>query len=390
MDSPWHNLVTWYELNQRALPWRETSDPYRILISETMLQQTRVDTVIPYYNTFLQLYPTVNHLAVAPVDDVLKTWQGLGYYSRATNLMKAAMEIVERYDGQVPCQVEELQSLPGIGAYTAGAVMSIAFNQPEPAVDGNVLRVITRYAGIHEPIDKPVVKQAVSAIVKEWLLHSDPRTMTQALMELGALVCTPKKPDCRHCPIIAGCIANRDGLTDVLPVRPAKKTRKVVQVVSLWLEHEGYVLVQKRPDEGLLAGLWQLPAVESNPEERVSPQHVLSTLKSATKSATVQESSVPYHELMDTPLTRETVEREEAYMLLASERHLFTHLEWQLFVYRPVGRDEPWATLNQFGIIQVEEPYRWVQRDQLHRLAWPRVYEKVLTTMSREVLLDLV
>ncbi|GEL78160.1 A/G-specific adenine glycosylase [Tenuibacillus multivorans] len=257
-----HDLLTWYQGNKRLLPWRENQDPYRIWVSEIMLQQTQVDTVIPYFNQFMERYPTIKELAEADEQNVLKSWEGLGYYSRARNLHTAVKEVVEKYDAQVPSDKKELKQLKGIGPYTLGAVLSIAFNHPEPAVDGNVMRVLSRILHIDEDIAKPKTKKLFEEVVKEIISYEDPSSFNQGLMELGALVCHPKNPECETCPVQQHCLAYEHGDQKDLPVKTKQKKQKVSSYYGLVLKNdEGKFFIQKRPDEGLLANMWEFPIV---------------------------------------------------------------------------------------------------------------------------------
>ncbi len=392
-----NTLVAWYKQYRRALPWRKTKDPYRILVSETMLQQTRVETVIPYYRAFLERFPSVFALAKANEADVLKMWQGLGYYSRARNLQRLAQEVVDRHEGRIPNDESRLCELPGVGEYTCGAVMSIAFDAPVPAVDGNVLRVMTRYLGIHLPIDKSSVRRQVRDVVAAWLQHVSPALLTQALMELGALVCVPRNPKCTDCPLREGCVAKRDSLTDVLPVKPKKKPRKLVDVFALWLETEQGVLVKQRPNEGLLAGLWQLPAAERDTGEYEDSSAEIGrildilmkelTYGSGTFEA-VAEQAASYgashsdpigaqNELWDADATPQLGE-----VMIGEERHIFSHIEWRVRVYRPISMNKACRIALASCIMGDTGPYRWVPRDELGKLAWPRVYEKLLSSLT--------
>ncbi len=392
-----NTLVAWYKQYRRALPWRKTKDPYRILVSETMLQQTRVETVIPYYRAFLERFPSVFALAKANEADVLKMWQGLGYYSRARNLQRLAQEVVDRHEGRIPNDESRLCELPGVGEYTCGAVMSIAFDAPVPAVDGNVLRVMTRYLGIHLPIDKSSVRLQVRDVVAAWLQHASPALLTQALMELGALVCVPRNPKCTDCPLREGCVAKRDSLTDVLPVKPKKKPRKLVDVFALWLETEQGVLVKQRPNEGLLAGLWQLPAAERDTGEYEDSSAEIGrildilmkelTYGSGTFEA-VAEQAASYgashsdpigaqNELWDADATPQLGE-----VMIGEERHIFSHIEWRVRVYRPISMNKACRIALASCIMGDTGPYRWVPRDELGKLAWPRVYEKLLSSLT--------
>ena len=253
-------LLLWYRENARKLPWRETKDPYRIWLSEVMLQQTRVAAVLDYYRRFLEALPTVQDLAAVPDDVLMKLWQGLGYYSRARNLKKAAQVVAEQYGGQFPPSYEELKKLPGVGEYTAGAVASIAFGLPTPAVDGNVLRVLSRVTGDESDITLPATKREAAAVLRDIMPTAAPGEFNQAMMELGATVCLPNgAPLCDRCPARDFCEARRLDCTDKLPVKPPKKARRVEDRVVYLLFHRGKVALRRRSAKGLLAGLWEYP-----------------------------------------------------------------------------------------------------------------------------------
>jgi A/G-specific adenine glycosylase len=254
------SLLAWYGQHRRILPWREHPDPYRIWISEIMLQQTQVDTVIPYYDRFLQRFPTVEALAAAALDEVLKAWENLGYYARARHLHRAARIIVEKYGGIIPDTWEAIIDLPGIGHYTAGAILSIAFGQPLPAVDGNVRRVLSRIYGIGEPINAPATQKALHTLAVSILPKKSPGLFNQALMDLGAMICTPRSPACADCPLIKFCTAWKDGLQDHLPVSERKPATPHERVTAAFMfNRQGKMLVVQRPAQGLLASLWKLP-----------------------------------------------------------------------------------------------------------------------------------
>lgn len=252
-------LLRWYRKNRRDLPWRKTQDPYRILLSEVMLQQTQVKTVIPYYNRFLKNYPTFQTLARAPLDKVLKLWEGLGYYSRARNLHNLAKALVDQKLKTLPNTFESLIELPGIGRYTAGAVLSIAFAKDFPLVDGNVQRVFARYFGIRQDIRTPASQKKLWEIAETLLVKGQAGDYNQALMELGALICVPKNPLCPVCPVRAHCKARQLGLQNQLPVKAAKAKVPHVQIGAGVIWKEGQILISQRPLEGLLGGLWEFP-----------------------------------------------------------------------------------------------------------------------------------
>ncbi len=265
-------LLIWYDRSKRDLPWRRHRDPYFIWVSEIMLQQTRVDTVIPYFHRFIERFPTIRELAEAPQEDVVKMWEGLGYYSRARNLQAAAQQIVELHDGQMPSEREHVFALKGVGPYTAGAILSIAFNRPEPAVDGNVMRVLSRYFLIEDDIAKPKTRIGMEKIIPGLIPEGRASDFNQALMELGALICTPKSPHCLICPVMEHCRGRIEGMERDLPVKTKAKKPRPEQRLAVLLEgageREGRVLVRRRPRTGLLAGMWELPhiAADSAPE----------------------------------------------------------------------------------------------------------------------------
>ena len=252
-------LLPWYSANRRDLPWRKDRDCYAIWISEVMLQQTRVEAVKGYYVRFLEKLPTVSALANCDDDTLHKLWEGLGYYSRVRNLKKAAQVIVNEYNGQFPSAYEDVLSLPGIGAYTAGAICSIAYNMPTPAVDGNVLRVVSRLTADATPIHLPAYKKAVQGALEQ-VYPKNAGDFTQALMELGATICGPnRKPNCGACPCKAFCKAYQQGIAQQLPVKRPKKEKKVEEKTVFVLSCDGHYALEKRPDNGLLASLWQFP-----------------------------------------------------------------------------------------------------------------------------------
>ncbi len=258
-------LLFWYESHARALPWREEPYPYRVWISEIMLQQTRVEAVKPYFHRFMEALPDVKALAQVEDQRLMKLWEGLGYYNRARNLKKAAQVMMEEYRGQLPDSYEELLTLPGIGSYTAGAIASIAFNIPVPAVDGNVLRVVSRVLASEEDVLKQAVKQKIEGYVKEAMPKDKASAFNQGLIEIGAMVCVPNgQPKCGECPFASLCLGRRRGLLDTIPVKTPKKPRKVEERTVLLVRTGDGIAIEKRPDRGLLASLYQFPNVEGN------------------------------------------------------------------------------------------------------------------------------
>ena len=253
-------LLVWYRENARSLPWRGTPEPYRVWVSEIMLQQTRVAAVLDYYRRFLETAPSPAALAALPEEQLMKLWQGLGYYSRARNLQRAARQIMERHGGVFPNTYDDIRALAGVGDYTAGAVSSIAFGLPVPAVDGNVLRVTARLTGDPGDITTPAMKKKVTAALAEVIPTDSPGDFNQAMMELGATVCLPNgAPLCERCPAAGFCRAFQEGWTAQLPVKAAKKARRVEERTVYLLFFEDQVALRRRPGQGLLAGLWEYP-----------------------------------------------------------------------------------------------------------------------------------
>ncbi len=270
-------LLPWYRAHRRDLPWRQTRDPYAIWVSEVMLQQTQVETVRPYYARWLARFPDIAALAAASESEVLLLWQGLGYYSRARRLLAGAQAVAEKHGGALPESVDELLRLPGIGPYSAGAIASIAFNQEVPLVDGNVVRVITRLFGLHGDPSRAPLKSRIWELAAQLIVKGHARDFNQALMELGATVCTPQKPLCLTCPVRGSCEAARRGLTQILPELPKRQPPTQVAMLAAFIVKRGRYLVYKVPDSApRWAGMWQFPNIELEPAE--SPRHALSRL----------------------------------------------------------------------------------------------------------------
>lgn len=258
-------LCAWFEAGHRDLPWRRTRDPWSIWVSEVMLQQTRAASVVPYYHRFLERFPTPAALSAAPIDALLALWAGLGYYARARNLHRAAGEVVARHGGRVPDDPEAFGALTGVGPYTAGAVLSIAFGRPSPVLDGNVERVLTRWAREGGDPKRPPLRDALWARARSLADGPLPGTLNQALMELGATVCTPRAPSCLLCPVSEGCAARAAGDPESYPRKATRPERPVERFVAALVEVPGGVWLVRRPESGLLAGLWELPMVEAGP-----------------------------------------------------------------------------------------------------------------------------
>ncbi len=252
-------LLTWYRSQKRILPWRDSPDPYAVWVSEIMLQQTQVNTVIPYFEKWMRLFPTVNALARADERDVLNVWEGLGYYSRARNLHKASKIILEKFNGELPRNMDELRSLPGIGRYTVGAIASMAFGMDEPTLDGNIRRVYARLFDVDEFADSAAGEKILWQLAAQNLPHGEAGDYNQALMDLGATICLPKNPRCEICPLKALCLARKNETQNLRPrMKPKKKTPHFVHGAAVIVER-GRVLLHQRAADGLLGGLWEFP-----------------------------------------------------------------------------------------------------------------------------------
>lgn len=335
-------LLRWYDGHKRALPWRGTGDPYKVLVSEIMLQQTRVAAVIPYYRRWMEELPAVDALASVDERRLMKLWQGLGYYSRARNLQKAARMIIEQFGGRFPEEYEELLKLPGVGEYTAGAVASIAFGQAVPAVDGNVLRVAARLSGDDGDILAPGVRRRFRERIGAVIPPDRPGAFNQAMMDLGAMICLPGgTPACGRCPLAGQCEAERLGLQDALPVRKKKAARRVEDLTVFLLLRDGRAAVRRRADRGLLAGLWEFPHVTGTLDEKAAGK----ALESWGLTAVEWRKKL-------------------------AARHIFTHVEWNMtgYLLKTAGDGRGLA---------------WVDRAALEALAIPSAFTKFLIEALR-------
>lgn len=266
-------IIYWYQSNHRKLPWRETKNPYYIWISEIILQQTRVDQGLRYYLKFVHHYPEIQDLAQASEDQILKDWQGLGYYSRARNMHEAAKAIVRDYKGHFPDKYHEIRSLKGIGDYTAAAIASIAYNLPYPVLDGNVYRVISRYFGIEIPIDSIDGKKAIMEALNAVFDSKNPGEFNQAIMEFGAMYCKPSNPDCEHCIFLADCEARKKNLVKSIPVKTKKTKIKNRYFYYMVIFNENYTYLVKRNENDIWKGLYQFPLIES--DKKINPENIL-------------------------------------------------------------------------------------------------------------------
>ena len=324
------SVLAWYDEGHRSLPWRLTRDPYKIWVSEIMLQQTRAETVVSYYDRFLSRFPTVQALAEAPQEELLKMWEGLGYYSRARSLQKAAQMIGAEFGGQLPADLEKLRSLPGVGDYTAGAIASIAFGIPAAAVDGNVERVICRYYAIEDTVGTPAVRRMITEKTQALVPADRPGAFANAMMEMGATMCTPKNPKCLLCPVRESCAGFAKGIAEQLPQKAKKKKQRVEERAVLLVLCEGRVLIVRR-EEKLLGGLYVFPDVLDGKE----PAELCRQMD-ALGLCTAYDG------------------------LLGHAKHVFTHIIWEMDIHLLVAQscaDIPGG--------------RWVTREELEALPLP-------------------
>ncbi len=313
-------IIQWYRQNRRPLPWRQDASPYHVWISEIMLQQTRIEAVIPYYHRFIEAYPTVWELSRSDEDVLMKCWEGLGYYSRARNLQKCARILTEQYNGVLPSTPEELKKLPGIGDYTAGAIASIAYGRPAPAVDGNVMRLYARLLADEGDVTLPAVKKRITEdLASLYPSGEEAGLLTQGLMEMGERICIPASPRCDGCPLYDLCLGRRKGIAASLPNRSKKKPRRIEKRLTYLLMRDGKYAIRRRPAKGLLAGMW---------------------------------------EFLSSPAEENTPRPDEAFYL-GEAKHIFTHVEWHMSVYRvpledgtALPSDVVWATREE-----IEEIY---------------------------------
>lgn len=323
-------LISWYRKNRRILPWREKPEPYRVWISEIMLQQTRVEAVKPYFERFIGRLPDVRELAEAEEKVLLKFWEGLGYYNRARNLQKAARMMVEQYGGKLPASYEELLKLPGIGSYTAGAIASIAYGIKEPAVDGNVLRVLSRILANREDIGKLAVKKKMEQLIRSVMGEEEqPGEYNQAWIELGALICIPAgAPLCSVCPCESVCLAKKQDLLDEIPVKAKKKKRKIEEKTIFLIEYQDSIAIRKRTEEGLLASLYEFPNLPGHLEEDKIKE-----------------------ELGLLPQDLISIKR------LPDSTHIFSHIEWHMIGYHLKVRKEYAKRYKMIKRIEILEKY---------------------------------
>ena len=341
-------LLAWFDAGHRDLPWRRTTDPYRILVAEYLLQRTRVASGLPYYRRFLQAFPDVAALANASEEDVLRAWEGLGYYRRARNLHAAAKAVVREHRGRIPSDAASLAALPGIGPYTAGAVASIAFGEPVPAVDGNVTRVLSRVFHIDEDVTAASGRARVLGLARTLVPSDRPGDFNQALMELGATVCVPRRPTCPACPLAGVCLARASGLQSSLPRAHATRRPTVSAVAFAYVRSRGRVLLVHRPDGALLGGLWALPGGEIPPA---------CDGPAALRRIVAEQTGVRVD-------VREDVAR---------VAHVFSHRRWSGAVYRCTPR----------GGTGLPASARWVAPEEVQRLPLVPDHRQLLADLNR-------
>jgi A/G-specific adenine glycosylase len=344
-------LLAWWDTYKADLPWRRTRDPYAIWIAEVMLQQTQIATVIPYYERWLERFPTVESLAAAPLGEVLQYWEGLGYYSRARNLHAAAHTLVTKHHGQLPHGHEDLLELSGIGAYTAGAIASIAFNLPIPIVDGNIIRVLTRLYDLADDVTTGATKKKLWQLATGLVSQERPGDYNQALMELGQKVCVPMRPQCHLCPICDHCQARQNGTQLERPVRPPRRQIPHYDVVAgvIWRE-DGRFLIAQRPLDGLLGGLWEFPGGKQEPEE---------TLPSALVREIQEELGITIRVGM--PIT--------------TIQHAYTHFRITLYAFHA---HYVMGEIQHLGVAD----HAWVTLDDLNHYAFAVTDRKIIATLS--------
>ena len=346
-------LVRWYHDHHRSLPWRDTKDPYRIWVSEVMLQQTQVKTAVPYYQRFLSVFPNLERLAEAELETVLKIWEGLGYYARARNLHRAAQLVAGQLGGRIPDTWEKFRQLPGVGDYIASAVLSIAFNQPYAAVDGNVKRVLARLLRVDEPVNQSRGLSMVKAAADTLLDRRNPSVFNQAMMDLGAIVCLPKRPNCDDCPLRGHCGAFHEGNIHEYPRRTRRKPSPTHRIAVAVIYREERILITRRPSDGLLGGLWEFPGGKIERGEDPA-------------SACLREikEEVNLHVAIDSHLTQ--------------VKHAYTHFKVIIEVYRC-------RYLSGKVKLRGPEDYRWVTLDELPRFPFPKANLKFIHLLQEDV-----
>ncbi|WP_430616489.1 A/G-specific adenine glycosylase [Enterococcus sp. DIV0176] len=368
-------FVEWYEREKRNLPWRYNHDPYRIWISEIMLQQTRVDTVIDYFYRFMEWFPTIEELANAPEEKLLKAWEGLGYYSRARNIQAAAKQIMSEFGGEMPQTVAEISSLKGIGPYTTGAIASIAFDLPEPAIDGNVMRVVSRLFCIEEDIAKASSRKVFDEAVRSIIDEEHPGEFNQAFMDLGSAICTPTSPKCEICPIQSFCLANKRGIQTNFPVKTKKaKPKDVYYVAAAIQDQAGSFYLEKRTSQKLLADMWTFPLVEVTLERYQELQQEWASV--VDNQPNLFDELLVAEKQIDLPFAhQETVVWQKRH--LGEVVHVFSHLKWHVLLF--YGR----ATSRTNQLLPETEAALWTAEAKFAQFVFPKVQMKLVEQLEK-------
>lgn len=348
-----HQLLTWFDLHRREMPWRSNPLPYWVWVSEIMLQQTQVATVIPYFNRFIELFPTVEALASADQQAVLKAWEGLGYYSRARNIHKAAKLILSEYNGQLPDSYEGLQQIPGIGPYVGAAIASIAFSKAVPVVDGNVLRVFSRFWGIETDISKPLARTDIFNRLSPIIKSETASEFNQSIMELGALVCTPKSPSCLECPLSTECVAYLTNRVSELPVKQKKSPVPHFEIAVAVIWKDGQVLISKRKPNQLLGGLWEFPGGKRDANECLEETATREVKEETGLDITVGEPII-------------TVD------------HAYTHFKIKLTAFSCNYN-------NGIAVPKACEEVRWVLPEELETFPFPKANKRVIEAIMAKI-----
>lgn len=361
-------FLTWYHKEKRNLPWRATNDPYAIWISEIMLQQTRVETVIGYFYRFMEQFPTIQDLAAAEEQKLLKVWEGLGYYSRARNLKAAAQQIVAEFDGEMPRSIEEIRSLKGIGPYTAGAIGSIAFGLPEPAIDGNVMRVVSRLFCIEADIAKASSRRPFDEAMRTIISPDEPGEFNQALMDLGSRICTPTTPKCEECPISQYCLAYAENRQTDFPVKSKKAKPKDVYYIAGAIEDQGSFLLVQRPETGLLASMWHFPLVEVTKEQYEALQRTWAKEEQLQLDLIAEDDALEI--FPDLPVVWQKRHFGEI-------THIFSHLKWHVLLF--YGRKRGELTLQDS---------EWAAKESFQNYVFPKPQQKLVYQLKKYQKLD--
>ncbi|MDV7713133.1 MULTISPECIES: A/G-specific adenine glycosylase [Enterococcus] len=361
-------FLTWYHKEKRNLPWRATNDPYAIWISEIMLQQTRVETVIGYFYRFMEQFPTIQDLAAAEEQKLLKVWEGLGYYSRARNLKAAAQQIVAEFDGEMPQSIEEIRSLKGIGPYTAGAIGSIAFGLPEPAIDGNVMRVVSRLFCIEADIAKASSRRPFDEAMRTIISLDEPGEFNQALMDLGSRICTPTTPKCEECPISQYCLAYAENRQTDFPVKSKKAKPKDVYYIAGAIEDQGSFLLVQRPETGLLASMWHFPLVEVTKEQYEALQRTWAKEEQLQLDLIAEDDALEI--FPDLPVVWQKRHFGEI-------THIFSHLKWHVLLF--YGRKRGELTLQDS---------EWAAKESFQNYVFPKPQQKLVDQLKKYQKLD--